>query len=91
MIPKKGTYLLKDFDRSPLPSTYIGNWLKKFVERESFYKAVSLNKEGSEESLEEEENEERIGGKGEEGTARIEEKKSLPTPKTKTEYQSTYQ
>ena len=56
VIQEKGTYLLEDFDGSPLPGTYAGNRLKKFVERKGFYEAVSPNDKGSEQSPEEEEN-----------------------------------
>ena len=55
-IKEKGTYLLEDFDGSPLPGTYAGNRLKKFVEQKGFYEAVSPNDEESEQSPEEEEN-----------------------------------
>ena len=55
-IQKKGTYILEDFDGSPLPGTYAGNRLKKFVERKGFYEAVSPNDKGTEQSPEEEEN-----------------------------------
>ena len=43
-IPKKGTYILKEFDRMQLASTYSDNHLKKFVVRNRFYRLVT-NKE----------------------------------------------
>jgi hypothetical protein len=61
VIQKKGTYLLEDFDGSLLPGTYAGNRLKKFVEQEGFYEAISPNDEESEQSPEEEENDKDIG------------------------------
>ena len=36
-IPAKGTYILEEFDGTPLAGTYAGNRLKKFVEQERFY------------------------------------------------------
>jgi hypothetical protein len=53
---------LEDFNGSPLPGTYAGNQLKKFVEWKGFYKPVSSNEEESEQDLEEEENDRKIGG-----------------------------
>jgi len=43
-IPKKGTYILKEFDGTQLASTYSGSRLKKFVVRNRFYRLVT-NKE----------------------------------------------
>ena len=59
-IPKKGTYLLEDFDGSVLPGTYAGNQLKKFIEREGFYEAANPNETEKEEGPEEEKNENEI-------------------------------
>jgi len=55
-IPKKGTYILEEFDGAQLASTYSGNRLKKFVVRNRFYGPVtdeeveSENSNGPEES-----------------------------------------
>jgi len=43
-IPKKGTYILEEFDGTQLASTYLGSRLKKFVIRNRFYRPVT-NKE----------------------------------------------
>jgi hypothetical protein len=40
-IPKKGTYILEEFDRTQLAGTYSGNCLKKFVVRNRFYSLVT--------------------------------------------------
>jgi len=55
-IPKKGTYILEEFDGTQLASTYSGNCLKKFVVQNRFYRLVadkeveSENSNGLEES-----------------------------------------
>ena len=47
-IPEKGTYILEEFDGTPLSGTYTRNRLKKFVERHSFYIPVATpDSEGS--------------------------------------------
>jgi hypothetical protein len=66
-IQEKGTYLLEDFDGSPLPGTYAGNRLKKFIEQKGFYEAVSPNDKESEQSPEEEENDRDIEDEAENG------------------------
>jgi len=56
-IPKKGTYILEEFDGTQLASTYLGSRLKKFVVRNRFYGPVTdeeVESEGSN-SLEESE------------------------------------
>ena len=58
---------MKDFNGSPLPGTYAGNRLKKFIEREGFYKAVSPNDKEPEQGSEEEENDREIGDENEDG------------------------
>jgi len=40
-IPKKGTYILKEFDGTQLASTYLENRLKKFVVQNRFYGLVT--------------------------------------------------
>jgi len=40
-IPKKGTYILEEFDGTQLAGTYSGNRLKKFVVRNRFYGPVT--------------------------------------------------
>ena len=40
-IPKKGTYILEEFDGTQLAGTYSGNRLKKFVVRNRFYRLVT--------------------------------------------------
>jgi hypothetical protein len=42
-IPDKGTYFLKEFDRTELASTYASNRLKKFVQRDRFYMPVATD------------------------------------------------
>jgi hypothetical protein len=42
-IPNKGTYFLKEFDRTELASTYSSNHLKKFVQRSRFYMPVATD------------------------------------------------
>jgi hypothetical protein len=42
-IPNKGTYFLEEFDRTELASTYSGNRLKKFVQRNRFYMLVATD------------------------------------------------
>ena len=54
--PKKGTYVLEEFDRTRVPRTHARNRLKKFVKRNSFYKLV----EGEESSKQEEEIEKEV-------------------------------
>jgi hypothetical protein len=50
-IPKKGTYILEEFDGTQLASTYSSNRLKKFVQRSRFYVPVTTDSdEGSESS-----------------------------------------
>jgi len=59
-IPKKGTYILEEFDGTQLAGTYSGNRLKKFVVRNRFYRLVTdeeVESEGSN-SLEESESSE---------------------------------
>jgi len=46
-IPDKGTYFLEEFDGTALASTYSGNRLKKFVQRDRFYALVATDREGS--------------------------------------------
>ena len=48
-ILEKGTYMLKEFDRTPIPRTHMGNQLKKFVKRKGFYEPVSLDIDREEE------------------------------------------
>ena len=46
-------YKLKEFNRTLIPRTHIGNQLKKFVKRKGFYKPVSpKNDKGEEEEKE---------------------------------------
>jgi hypothetical protein len=42
-IPDKGTYILEEFDRTELASTYSRNRLKKFVQRSRFYMLVATD------------------------------------------------
>jgi hypothetical protein len=49
-IPKKGTYILEEFNGTQLAGTYSGNRLKKFVERNRFYVLVTMDSKGSESS-----------------------------------------
>jgi len=49
-IPKKGTYILKEFDGTQLAGTYSGNRLKKFVVRNRFYGLVTDEEVESEDS-----------------------------------------
>jgi len=42
-IPNKGTYILEEFDKTELASTYSRNRLKKFVQRSRFYMLVATN------------------------------------------------
>jgi hypothetical protein len=42
-ILDKGTYILEEFDRTKLASTYSGNRLKKFVQRSRFYMLVATD------------------------------------------------
>jgi len=49
-IPKKGTYILKEFDGTQLAGTYSSNRLKKFVVRNCFYKPVTNKEVESEDS-----------------------------------------
>jgi hypothetical protein len=41
VILNKGTYFLKEFDKTELASTYTSNCLKKFVQRNRFYMLVA--------------------------------------------------
>jgi hypothetical protein len=41
-ILEKGTYILEEFDGTPLAGTYASNRLKKFVERDRFYVPVAI-------------------------------------------------
>jgi len=50
VIPKKGTYILEEFDGTQLASTYSGNRLKKFVVRNRFYGLVTDKEVESEDS-----------------------------------------
>jgi hypothetical protein len=55
-IPEKGTYILEEFDGTPLAGTYASNRLKKFMERHRFYIPVTTDsKNDSSESSDEEE------------------------------------
>jgi len=49
-IPKKGTYILEEFDGTQLAGTYSGNRLKKFVVRNRFYGPVTDEEVESEDS-----------------------------------------
>jgi hypothetical protein len=50
-ILEKGTYILEEFDGTPLAGTYTSNRLKKFVERHRFYIPVTIDsKDDSSES-----------------------------------------
>jgi hypothetical protein len=49
-IPKKGTYILEEFDGTQLAGTYSGNRLKKFVQRSRFYVPVTTDLDESSES-----------------------------------------
>ena len=42
-IPNKGTYILEEFDKTKLASTYSGNRLKKFVQKSRFYMPVATD------------------------------------------------
>jgi len=42
---EKGTYKLKEFNRTCVLGTHLGNWLKKFIERKGFYKPVKGKEE----------------------------------------------
>jgi hypothetical protein len=56
-VTEKGIYKLEEFDRTPVPGTYSGNRLKKFVKRKGFYKPAETeeDKESKAEVREEEE------------------------------------
>jgi len=56
-IPKKGTYILEEFDGTQLAGTYSGNRLKKFVVRNRFYRPVTDEEVESENSNDLEESE----------------------------------
>jgi len=56
-IPKKGTYILEEFDGMQLAGTYSGNRLKKFVVRNRFYRLVTDEEVESENSNDLEESE----------------------------------
>jgi len=56
-IPKKGTYILEEFDGTQLAGTYSGNRLKKFVVRNRFYGPVTDEEVESEDSDSPEESE----------------------------------
>jgi len=43
VILDKSTYFLEEFDKTKLASTYSGNRLKKFVQRNRFYVLVAAN------------------------------------------------
>jgi len=49
-IPKKGTYILEEFDGAQLAGTYSSNRLKKFVVRNRFYGLVTDKEVESENS-----------------------------------------
>jgi hypothetical protein len=49
-IPKKGTYILEEFDGTQLAGTYSGNQLKKFVQRSCFYVPATTDPDESSES-----------------------------------------
>jgi len=49
-IPKKGTYILEEFDGTQLAGTHSGNRLKKFVVRNRFYGPVTDEEVESEDS-----------------------------------------
>jgi hypothetical protein len=42
-IPDKGTYFLEEFDGTKLASTYSGNCLKKFIQRNKFYMLIATD------------------------------------------------
>jgi len=42
-IPDKGTYFLEEFDGTELASTYSGNRLKKFIQRNKFYMLIATD------------------------------------------------
>ena|SRR5436190_338042 len=54
-MKEKGTYKLKEFDRTPMLGTHLSNWLKKFVKHEGFYEPIKeeeVEGEGTEEERE---------------------------------------
>jgi hypothetical protein len=75
---------LEVLDGSLLPGTYAGNWLKKFVKQEGFYKTISPNKQ-LEEDPEEEENEREIRSKTEDRVIRTEGGEVTPNSQNKNE------
>jgi hypothetical protein len=50
-IPNKGTYLLEEFDKTELSSTYSSNCLKKFVQRNRFYMLIATNTDQDDDSF----------------------------------------
>jgi hypothetical protein len=42
-IPDKRTYFLEEFDGTELASTYSGNRLKKFIQRNKFYMLIATD------------------------------------------------
>jgi hypothetical protein len=42
VVLEKGTYILKEFDKTKLFKIYIKNWLKKFIKCKEFYKLIIL-------------------------------------------------
>jgi hypothetical protein len=50
-IPDKGTYFLEEFDKTELASTYAGNRLKKFVQRNRFYMPVATGTDLDDDSV----------------------------------------
>ena len=49
-IPDKGTYFLEEFDSTELASSYSGNRLKKFVQRNRFYMLVATDTDSDDSS-----------------------------------------
>ena len=49
-VPEKGTYILEEFNGTPLAGTYSSNRLKKFVERHSFYVPAAVSSDGGEDN-----------------------------------------
>jgi hypothetical protein len=69
-VTEKGTYELKEFDRTRVPGTHSGNRLKKFVKREGYYEPVEDEEDNEEE--EDEVNEDEEIGEAEEVEAKEE-------------------
>jgi hypothetical protein len=59
-VTKKGTYELKEFNRTRVPRTHPRNQLKKFVKREGYYELVE-DKEDNEEEEDKVNKDEEIG------------------------------